>query len=82
MVLCTIIFLNRSQNKFVRMSAIVVGLALGYIVAAMMGKVNFARLADMSWLAVPQPFKFGFFNFSWTAFIPIALLYLIVPLLF
>jgi xanthine permease XanP len=43
----------------------------------MLGKVNFARLGDMSWLAVPYPFKYGFFNFSWTAFIPIALLYLI-----
>ncbi len=72
-----IIFLNRSQNKFVRMSAIVIGLALGYAVAVMLGKVNFARLGDMSWLAVPHPFKYGFFDFSWTAFIPIALLYLI-----
>lgn len=77
LVLCTIIILNRSQNKFVRMSAIVIGLALGYIVAAFLGKVSFARLADMNWLALPLPFKYGFFKFSWTAFIPIALLYLI-----
>ena len=77
LVLCTIIFLNRSQNKFVRMSAIVSGLALGYIVAALLGKVSFAKLGSMSWLAVPHPFKFGFFQFSWSAFIPISLLYLI-----
>ena len=77
LVLCTIILLNRSQNKFIRMSAIVAGLALGYVVAAFLGKVSFAKLADMSWLALPHPFKFGFFKFSWTAFIPIALLYLI-----
>ena len=77
LVLCTIIILNRSQNRFVRMSAIVVGLALGYAVAAFLGKVNFAKLGDMTWFAVPHPFKFGFFKFSWTAFIPIALLYLI-----
>jgi xanthine permease XanP len=77
LVLCTIILLNRSQNKFVRMSAIVAGLVLGYVVAAFLGKVSFAKLADMNWLAMPHPFKFGFFKFSWTAFIPIALLYLI-----
>jgi xanthine permease XanP len=77
LVLGTIIILNRSQNKFVRMSAIVIGLALGYIVAAFLGKVSFARLGDMSWFALPHPFKYGFFKFSWTAFIPIALLYLI-----
>ena len=77
LVLCTIILLNRSQNKFIRMSAIVVGLVLGYFAAALLGKVSFAKLADMSWLAWPHPFKFGFFKFSWTAFIPIALLYLI-----
>ncbi|MBW2408740.1 MAG: purine permease [Deltaproteobacteria bacterium] len=77
LVLCTIILLNRSQNKYIRMSAIVAGLVLGYAVAALLGKVSFAKLADMSWLALPHPFKFGFFKFSWTAFIPIALLYLI-----
>ena len=77
LVLGTIILLNRSQNKYIRMSAIVAGLVLGYAVAALLGKVSFAKLADMSWLALPHPFKFGFFKFSWTAFIPIALLYLI-----
>jgi xanthine permease XanP len=58
-------------------TTIVIGLALGYVVAVMLGMVNFARLGSMNWLAVPHPFKFGFFQFSWTAFIPISLLYLI-----
>jgi len=59
------------------MSAIVVGLVIGYIVAAFMGKVNFGKMADMQVLAVPMPFKYGFFKFTLAGFIPIALIYLI-----
>jgi len=36
-VLITIIILNRSTNKWLRMGAIVIGLSIGYIVAAAMG---------------------------------------------
>jgi len=77
LVLVTIIILNRSSNKYIRMSAIVAGLVIGYIVAAAMGKVNFARLAEIDMLAPPIPFKYGFFKFTLAGFIPIALLYLI-----
>ncbi|MCP3891053.1 MAG: xanthine permease XanP, partial [Desulfobulbaceae bacterium] len=76
-VLITIIIMNRSKNKFIRMSAIVTGLILGYIVAASMGKVPFSRLEGLDILAVPHPFKYGFFKFTLSGFIPIALLYLI-----
>jgi len=77
LVLICIIILNRSKNKYIRMSAIVVGLVIGYIVAAFMGKVNFGKMADMQVLAVPMPFKYGFFKFTLAGFIPIALIYLI-----
>lgn len=76
-VLITIIIMNRSKNKFIRMSAIVTGLVLGYVLAASMGKIPFDKLAGMDMIAIPQPFKYGFFKFSLSGLIPIALLYLI-----
>ena len=76
-VLITIIILNRSQNKFVRMSAIFIGLVVGYIVAAFLGKVNFDALSGLSIIQAPVPFKFGFFKISWASLVPFLLLYLI-----
>ena len=75
-VLVTIIVLNRSQNQWLRMGAIVAGLVLGYLVAAAMGLVQFSKISGLGLFNVPVPFKFGFY-ISWGHVIPMALLYLI-----
>jgi xanthine permease XanP len=75
-VLITIIILNRSQNKWLRMGAIVIGLGLGYSVAAMLGLVQFGKISSLGVFNAPIPFKFGFY-ISWGHVIPMALLYLI-----
>ncbi len=77
LVLVIIIICNRSKNRFVRMGSIAIGLVVGYAVASFMGKVDFSKLSTLSLFAAPIPFKYGFFKFSLTAFIPMALLYLI-----
>lgn len=77
LVLLTIIVLNRSRNRFIRMSAIVIGLVIGYSVAAFMGLIDFSQLSKIDIFAFPVPFKYGFFKFSWTAFIPISILFLL-----
>ncbi|WP_022849640.1 uracil-xanthine permease family protein [Limisalsivibrio acetivorans] len=77
LVLITIIILNRSSNRFIRMGAIVMALAVGYVIAAFMGLIDFSKLEGASLFAAPIPFKYGFFDFSLSAFIPIALIYLI-----
>ncbi len=75
-VLITIIFLNRSTNKWLRMGSIVIGLILGYIIAAAMGLVQFGKISSLGLFNAPIPFKFGFY-ISWGHVIPMALLYLI-----
>ena len=40
LVLISIIILNRSSNQWIRLSSIVLGLVIGFIVALVMGKVN------------------------------------------
>jgi len=77
LVLVIIIICNRSKNRFIRMGSIAIGLIIGYAVASFMGKVDFSKLSTLSAFAAPIPFKYGFFKFSLTAFIPMALLYLI-----
>ena len=75
-VLVVIILLNRSSTPWVRLSAIIIGLALGSIAAWFSGKLVPAPLPDLPLISVPVPFRFGF-NFDWTAFLPVALIYLI-----
>lgn len=75
-VLITIIVLNRSRNKWLRMGSIAIGLALGYVIAAFMGMAQFGKISSLGLFAAPIPFKFGFY-ISWGHVLPMALLYLI-----
>lgn len=75
-VLLLIIVLNQSKNTLLRSGAIFMGLAVGFLVAIPMGKVDFASLQSTDWFVIPVPFKYGF-SFDLQAFIPIALIYLI-----
>jgi xanthine permease XanP len=77
LVLVVIVIFNRSKRPMLRMSAIIIGLAVGYVVAGFMGRVEFAKLGELSLVNVPVPFKYGFFKFEISAFINIALLFLI-----
>ncbi|WP_138763418.1 uracil-xanthine permease family protein [Pseudomonas lactis] len=75
-VVLTIILLNRSNTPWVRLSAIIIGLALGSLAAWFSGKLVPQALPDLPLVSLPTPFRFGF-NFDWSAFLPIALIYLI-----
>ncbi|MCT4611074.1 MAG: purine permease [Pelagimonas sp.] len=41
-------------------AAVLVGIIVGYIVALMMGQVNFGNVGKAALFALPQPFKWGF----------------------
>ncbi|WDH23609.1 uracil-xanthine permease family protein [Pseudomonas chlororaphis] len=79
LVLLTIILLNRSNTPWVRLSAIIIGLALGSLAAWFSGKLVPQALPDLPLISLPTPFRFGF-SFDWTAFLPVALIYLISTL--
>lgn len=79
LVLLSIIVLNRSNTPWIRLSAIIIGLALGSLVAWLSGKLVPQPLPDLPLISLPQPFKYGF-SFDWSAFVPVALIYLISTL--
>ena len=45
---------------FASSAAALIGLVVGYVVAAFAGMVNFENVASAGWFAVPKPFHFGF----------------------
>jgi len=79
LVLAVIIALNSTTNNYLRMSSIVIGLIVGYVVSIPLGLVDFSNLAGLPPVALPIPFRYGF-SFNFGAFIPFAFLYLITAI--
>lgn len=79
MVLVLIIFFNRSNNRYLRMSSIVIGLAIGYVVAWFMGMVDFSSIQSYGGFNVPVPFRYGL-AFDWSSFIALGLIYMITAI--
>lgn len=77
---CVVLF-NRSKNKYVRMSSIVLGLIVGYVLAFALGMVDMSALngAEIGAFHVPTPFKFGL-DFSVSSIIAIGLVYMITAI--
>lgn len=78
-VLVIIIALSATSNPWLRLSAIIIGMTVGSIAAALTTGLNFEHLGELPALAIPQPFKYGF-AFDWGAFIPVAIIYLLTTL--
>jgi len=79
LVLTLIIFFNRSNNQYLRMSSIVIGLLVGYVVSWAMGMVNFSDIQDYGNLNIPVPFRYGV-SFDFSAIISLGLVYLITAI--
>ncbi|MBN9670791.1 nucleobase:cation symporter-2 family protein [Roseibium aggregatum] len=79
LVVVVIVFFSFQKNPMLRISAIMLGLIAGLIVATAFGKVNFSGLGSQPLFALPMPFKYGF-SFDLTLFVPIAFVYLITAI--
>lgn len=79
LVLALIIFFNRSSNQYLRMSSIVIGLAVGYVVSYALGKVHFSDIQNYGSLNIPVPFRYGV-TFDISAIISLGLVYLITAI--
>jgi xanthine permease XanP len=78
-VLVLIIGMNVSSNPWVRLSAIMIGMIAGSIVAYFMGLLSFSNMVELPAFSLPIPFKYGF-NFDLDIFLPVALIYFLTAL--
>ena len=79
LVLVLIIAFNRSANRYLRMSSIVIGLATGYVVAWLMGMIDFGSVQSFGGVTVPHPFRFGL-DISLSAVLALALIFVITAI--
>ena len=75
-VLVTILIFKQFTKGISSMSAILIGIIVGYLVAIPMGKVNFDIVANAGWLSVPVPLKFGL-TFHWDAIFAMLIMYIV-----
>lgn len=80
-VFLSVLFFNRSKNKYLRMSSIVLGLCIGYILAYSLGMVDMSAASSQSLMGfnIPVPFKYGF-DWNISSFIAVGLVYLITAI--
>ncbi|MBL8482272.1 MAG: purine permease [Rhodocyclaceae bacterium] len=69
LVLLSILLILRFGRGFLANIAVLAGIVVGFVVALMLGRVNFAGLEQAAWIAPVLPFQFG-----WPIFEPVAVL--------
>lgn len=78
-VIVSILFFNRSNNRYLRMSSIVIGLIIGFVCAYFLGRVDFGQIQSYGGFNIPTPFKYGLV-FDPAAIIGLGIVYLITAI--
>jgi len=78
-VIVSILFFNRSSNRYLRMGSIVIGLSIGFVVATILGRVDFGQITSYGGFNIPTPFKYGL-AFDPAAIIGLGIVYLITAI--
>lgn len=80
-VLVSVILFNISNNKYLRMSSIFIGVVIGYVLAFALGMVDMSGLEGSSLLAfnLPIPFKLGV-DFNVSSVVALGIVYLVTAI--
>jgi xanthine permease XanP len=78
-VIGLILALNSGKRQWMRMISVIAGLAGGYLIALLAGKLALTGLKGLPWLSFPAPLHFGF-GFRAEALLPFAFLYVITAI--
>jgi uric acid transporter len=77
-VLVVILFILKYVKGFFANIAVLLGIIVGFIIAMILGKVNFAGVAEAKWVALVYPFQFGMPTFHIVAILTMCLVMLVV----
>ncbi len=75
-VIAVTLLLKFFTKGMLSVSAVLVGLLVGYAVAWAMGQVSFAKIGFSAWFMVPNPLKWGW-DFNWAIIIGMCLMAII-----
>lgn len=78
-VLATIVLLNRQRNPYLRVSSLVIAMAIGYVLAWFMDMLPERVNVESPLIMVPTPLYYGL-GIDWTLLIPLMLVFMITSL--
>jgi NCS2 family nucleobase:cation symporter-2 len=78
LVLALIVFFYRFFTGFLSNIAVLLGLAVGMLIAVPFGLVNFSGLANAAWLGITIPFAFGTPTFDIVSIISMTIVMLVI----
>jgi len=70
------LFLNQYARGFLSYASMLIGVVVGYVIAAGLGLVDPAGVLEAEWFALPRPFAFGI-EFAWGPILLMAFIYVI-----
>ncbi|ABR46831.1 uracil-xanthine permease [Alkaliphilus metalliredigens QYMF] len=74
--LTVVLFCNQFAKGYFKLASILVGIIVGYVIAIMIGIVNFTPVAEAAWIAIPRPLHFGI-EFYPSAIITMVIMYIV-----
>jgi NCS2 family nucleobase:cation symporter-2 len=77
-VLLTILAINKYAQGFVRNIAVLLGIAVGFVLAWLMGRVDIGPVANASWFEFVRPFYFGLPTFDAGSIIALCIVMIVV----
>jgi len=58
-VLIVTVLVHQYTKGFLGSASILIGMAVGYVIAIPMGMIQFSKIANASWFALPMPLQYG-----------------------
>jgi NCS2 family nucleobase:cation symporter-2 len=77
-VLVSILAFAKWGKGFIANIAVLLGIVVGGVIAAILGKMSFAKVATAGWFAFIQPFSFGMPIFNWVLILTMTLVMIVV----
>ena len=74
-VFAIVVVLQRFGKGFIKNSAILIALVVGYVIAGFMGMLDFSSIKEASWVSVPMPWQFDV-KFSLSASVSFIILFI------
>lgn len=79
-VLVTVLFFNQFTKGITKLSSILIGIVVGYVLSAFLGMVNFAPVREANWFAFPKFFIFGAPKFEVGSVVAMVIMYLVTAI--
>lgn len=78
-VLLITLFLNQFSSGFLSYASMIIGVAVGYVLALALGKVDLGHVTGGGWFSLPLPLEFGM-EFHWAPIITMSFIYVVSAL--